>query len=726
MLSQRGTRGAKEPPPGFSTIQDILEGHVSVKKVTSVIGVVKDQRLPISTGGTDWKSSLTIYDASVDYSEGLVVNIFRPGDKIPRPDAGDVVVVRSAKVQSWNGGISLITNRQTVIHIYSGVQIPEPPASARQALQPASDSGRWMPDARVHDYVPWLYHIIDKQGIPEHDEFRVQVERSLNVSVKEKFSTLDKVRAGRYHDVIVQVVKNPFDEGGTMSLWVTDYTENDEFFLFSWDSTHKSDDIDYDQNMYTVGNNKSSRNWPGPFGKRSMQVSCWEPHADFVRQKVEAGTWVQLRNLHVKFGHNTKNLEGFLHEDQIARRARIQVEILQTTDPASMDDRLKEALKRKRLYLKNKKTQKMSYGANEREGGTKRKADDAEGPVTLNAKARRALERAVSLEKHEKQREVQLGLNKRIRCESETQDATPVSAIVEPVLWTKTIEGEEVAVALPFVCLKYRANVRVVDFRPRRLEDFASWRKKTEFDALSDNSGDEGGGDGDSMPDDSDEDRVGGGGGTLDAYRGEKAWEWRFALRLEGVDAKGRSNSRLDSENDNDGNTLWAVVDNTEAQQLLDLDACDLRANPAVLSKLREQLFKLWGNLEEVKAAALAQRRAAAAGRQPPPDSSPPQSSPRAAATTSAKSKATKATTTTNRDGSGREGGKVTKDVVVLHRTGKEQQPQMISNKPFACCLRQYGIKVRERDPARADAGGDGGGYRWQRVFGLFGTRICP
>lgn len=307
----------------------------------------------------------------------------------------------------------MITNRQTVIHIYSGVQIPEPPGSARQALEPTSEPGRWMPDARVHDFVPWLYHTIDKSGIPEHDEFRVQVERSLNVSIKEKFSTLEKVRAGRYHDVIVQVVKDPFDEGETMSLWVTDYTQNDEFFLFSWDSEHKPDDVDYDQNMYTTGNNKSSRNWPGPFGKRSMQVSCWQPHAGFVREKVEAGTWVRLRNLHVKFGHNSKNLEGFLHEDQMAQRSRVQVEILPTTDPANMDDRLKEALKRKRHYLKSKKTQKMSYSANERESGGKRKADDVEERMTLNAKARRALERAASMEKQEKKREVQLGLNKR-------------------------------------------------------------------------------------------------------------------------------------------------------------------------------------------------------------------------------------------------------------------------------------------------------------------------
>lgn len=333
---------------------------------------------------------------------------------MPRPNAGDVVIVHSAKVQDRNG-ISLLTNRNTVIHIYSGVQIPEPPGSARQALQPPRDSGRWMPDARVNDYIPWLYHSTSKYDIPDQDEFRVRTERSLNVNVREKFSTLDKVREGRYYDAIVQVVKDPFDEGMQMNLWVTDYTENDSFFLFSWDGANKSDTRDYDANMYTTMSNQSSNNWPGPFGKRSMQVSCWEPHATFVRENdIKAGTWVQLRNLHVRFGRNSANLEGSLHEDKLARSGRIQVEILQLTDSKNIDDRLKQALKRKRDYEKNKKTQQKSY-ERDSDASAKRKASEDAEPAKMNAKARRALQRTALEKRYEEQakkREEQLNLNK--------------------------------------------------------------------------------------------------------------------------------------------------------------------------------------------------------------------------------------------------------------------------------------------------------------------------
>lgn len=42
-------------------------------------------------------------------------------------------------------------------------------------------------------------------------------------------------------------------------------------------------------------------------------------------------------------------------------------------------------------------------------------------------------------------------------------------------------------------------------------------------------------------------------------------------------------------------------------------------------------------------------------------------------------------------------------------------------NKAFTCCVVEYGIKVDEEDPSKADAGE---GKRYQRMYGLFGTQI--
>jgi hypothetical protein len=44
-----------------------------------------------------------------------------------------------------------------------------------------------------------------------------------------------------------------------------------------------------------------------------------------------------------------------------------------------------------------------------------------------------------------------------------------------------------------------------------------------------------------------------------------------------------------------------------------------------------------------------------------------------------------------------------------------------LTNQPFTCCVRQYGIRRTEADPEKMNAGE---GKRWERVYGLFGTKL--
>lgn len=114
-----------------------------------------------------------------------------------------------------------------------------------------------------------------------------------------------------------------------------------------------------------------------------------------------------------------------------------------------------------------------------------------------------------------------------------------------------------------------------------------------------------------------------------------------------------------------------------------------LRRDSETLATLRERLFTLWGDLEEHKARAAAEQ---AAMRQRGPGDMPPMDS------------------SDGEDGGARPGA-----------NGRANEPA-VSNKPFTCCVKQYGVRVREDDPALANAGN---GWRWERVFGLFGTKIC-
>jgi protection-of-telomeres protein 1 len=101
---------------------------------------------------------------------------------------------------------------------------------------------------------------------------------------------------------------------------------------------------------------------------------------------------------------------------------------------------------------------------------------------------------------------------------------------------------------VPFSVGRYRANVRVVDFFPRKLEEFAVGRRITEYDMLSDYSGGE--------ESDRDEDL-----GPFQVTR--KKWEWRFALNVEDASAN-FADSKVET---------WLMVDNEAAQMLLNLDA---------------------------------------------------------------------------------------------------------------------------------------------------------
>ncbi|GAP84120.2 putative telomere-binding alpha subunit central domain-containing protein [Rosellinia necatrix] len=634
------------------------------------MGLVKDYQVPIETKGSDYKCTITIYDKSVEYdAAGLGVIIFRRPDDMPRPAAGDVLVINSAKIQSYRESISLITNASTSLHLYSAPDIPRPPRSAIDALRPPY-STRKLGDIE-HEYVSWLYHHTDKDSVPHVATFQKLVDQSRKL--RDKFCRLEDVVDSKFCDVIVNVVKAPFDQVDKTTLWVSDYTENDGFHKFIWNGAKGLEGRDGDPHGYLDTHSHTATNWAGPFGRRSMQVTCFGSHASQVKSDVQLGHWIRIRNLRIKFGNSGLNLEGVLHEDRDINRR--QFDILKWDEGEDCDLHLKEAIRRKVEYEKLKKKQLKQFAENEggEATGTKRKTDNNEEPKT-NSKIRRKEKRVVAIKKAEeqdRQAEERLGLNKIIKCESQEQPITPVPFIIAPVLWETTVQGEDVTVTLPFACAKYRTNVRVVDFHPRKLENFATWRKSTESDVLSDYSSDSDSGS-DDAPD-----------GTLARYSGRKIWEWRFALQLEDADPKAKGTK----------DRFWVVVDNIEAQQLTGLDACDLREHSETLNSLREQLFKLWGNLEETKTEE-HQRRIANQRRvmanQPPPSSPMNDYNEQR-----------------QHEPSGAKG---------QNTNGIEP-----SNKPFVCCIRQYGVCVRESDPHQADAGD---GHRWMRMFGLFGTKI--
>jgi protection-of-telomeres protein 1 len=133
-----------------------------------------------------------------------------------------------------------------------------------------------------------------------------------------------------------------------------------------------------------------------------------------------------------------------------------------------------------------------------------------------------------------------------VRCSHPNQPIVNLSEILLPEILPLG-NGNDVTRA-PFTLRRYRANVRVVDYFPHRIEDFAVARQTSEYDLLSNHS--------DGEDTDADEDHHHGhpGRGAI------TVWEWRFALQVEDAMAK---------EN---GDRLWLIVDNSSAQGLLGLE----------------------------------------------------------------------------------------------------------------------------------------------------------
>lgn len=122
--------------------------------------------------------------------------------------------------------------------------------------------------------------------------------------------------------------------------------------------------------------------------------------------------------------------------------------------------------------------------------------------------------------------------------------------------------------ALPFVNQRVRARVRVVDFTPDKIQDFArskddetynEWNPYSDTTSLSDTN----------------------------------QWEWAFYILVE--DAKPSTGE--------ESMQLPLQIFGEEAINLLGIAPVDLRKNKNILNLLKEKLFTLWGDLEEVKSA---------------------------------------------------------------------------------------------------------------------------
>jgi protection-of-telomeres protein 1 len=224
--------------------------------------------------------------------------------------------------------------------------------------------------------------------IPSDHEFEEKVKQAMNV--KDKFSLLKDVKPDRFYNILGEVIKVHDVSSASVTVYLSDYTENSQFYNnASGADGADSEARDGDEFGYTKSKTKKTANsWPGPYGKRSIQLTLYDGHADFVRENVKVKQWVLLSNVQIKYGKMGGVLEGYLRGDRESFEGQVRVQIMEQAEkPEDNDDRWREAVQRQLEYKRKQEKQNL---------GSKRKHDDAE---PKNSKERRNVKRAATEKK---------------------------------------------------------------------------------------------------------------------------------------------------------------------------------------------------------------------------------------------------------------------------------------------------------------------------------------
>ncbi|KAJ5587067.1 uncharacterized protein N7459_002832 [Penicillium hispanicum] len=528
----------------------------------SVVGVVVDKLDIYRTRGSSACITFTIKDTSFDtpsWQGGLKVKYFNDNESLlPNVHINDVVLLRNIRVSMFQGKPTGVASQHDKVPW--AIFRHEPDAS----VSPSITTGPAPFSPKPYEKRPAL-RLLDNVAVEE--QFRPQPTRQVPVSQQPSqvvqasaptskpgalpFSLLKDIQIGRLNQLLGQVVKvNDFDYEKCL-VYITDYTTNESFM-----NIQKEDDesgTEGDSFGYVT---RKKKNWPGPWGQLTLQVTLWEPHAGFAREHVKAGDLVLITYARIKAGRGD-GVEAAIHED---RRYPDKIHIRVVS--AEYDDRARELMERRKAYWKIHGEPKQELKRNDRQKTNEKKRKEIrpeEGQTTLPAPVSRI-----------KPNEMGNMLTSNTTVKSRFYDV-PVRSL-ESILSGEThinTSPDGVTYQLPFQNVCYRPLLRVVDFFPPHLEDFAVQVPNKSIIEHADG---------------------------MDNERNQHMiWEWRFCLLVEGVEPLLPNEPRRQ---------MKLYVWGAEGEHLLNSEPVDLRRYPHQLTGLREKLFILWGDLEEKKREA--------------------------------------------------------------------------------------------------------------------------
>ena len=679
-----------ELPPGFSSLETVISDENVARHV---IGVVTDVLPPKKTvGGTDFMLTFSISDPTTYNNLGQKIRFFSKQEqtlpKIERP--GDMIILRNIKNKPWSGAPILVSNFQTSWAVILSSQLEGKNLDVA-SINHIKINGAPEPKAVEIEYA------ISIAGVQDKSVFTVLPTPETRPNVytpKQKFSLVADIGADQFYDLVGQVVKlwQDFDR---VNIYVTDYTSNP--VLYNYQERKRTEDEGRDGDQYNYANKQQGK-WTGPYGQRTLAVTLFSPHSYWAQNHVKINDFVLLKNVHVRLARQgSAKLEGVIHTE-----TKHPDTVLISRVDFRNDQRAKDILKRKHEYMEEfgvdrngsgEETMKRKATAKATKAAKKKSRDKGktqnlpkEKNEAISDGVAQAEEHAISNPKSGPQEltvaaihAARNALNQHIRVRNPEQPSRSVASILSTETHTyRTKDGNECT--LPFQNYCSRTTVRVLDFKPDNLEDFSVRRRVSELDALSD--------DDDADKQSSTQDLSGSTAVSLDGdddpdRPSQYRWEWRFKLLVEDATSKDRERVVL-------------KVAQEDGEYLLNLTASDLRADKAALGAVREKLFILWGDLEEVKSKALATSLGPSTQKLLDPNC---EQSSRESATSAAGAQLDKGEDERVRSD---ETPKTWMDLV-------SDTTKPAFTKPFSCNVKEYGVKY---------------GEMWERSFRMFGTTI--
>ena len=294
----------------------------------------------------------------------------------------------------WSGGVSLLANLTTEFHLLPRASIPRTlPRNTAAPWQSFPPSKCRPPTTTETAHIIWASNHIDELYLPGIQEFQERAQQAMNV--KQKFSLLKDVKPDTFHDILGEVVR-VFDGSSSVTVYLSDYTANSLFYNYAWGGGGTAEARDGDEFGYIKSKTKTAKDWPGPYGKMTIQLTLFDGHADFIRdENVQAKQWLLLRNVQIKFGRMGGCLEGMLRGDRGAFEGKVHVQIMKhSEEPEDSDIRWKEAVRRKHDWWKKFEKQKQDMLDEAAGVGDKRKRGDE--VAKKNSKQRRKELRAAA------------------------------------------------------------------------------------------------------------------------------------------------------------------------------------------------------------------------------------------------------------------------------------------------------------------------------------------